>query len=377
MNNQKRNKVYVIHSASKIESLFTLFPLIVSKYSHLINFIHLNSKEASNVEGECVILARVFKGNKLLEGESVKKREYIMDFKKRFNRVVMLDDDAGSDNLHFEYMDLVDLYYKSKLVKEKNIYTMPMYGRQPFTDYYNKKFGVVDEKEKIRQVPDDPVVLNKLKVSWNLGYGVYPMPSKNLIRLAKFVTNFNFCKALKPWFVYNHKQVIRELSKPVYYANKVNKVQARFSNGSLPNTVGFQRNIFIQKCLGNENILSGKVNSKLYNKELKKVVAVLSPFGWGEICFRDFETIINGSLLIKPNMDHIETWPDVYRSSETYIPIDWDGENLIETIHHISNNSRSYINIIEAARQEYKNSLLVIDNRVLNFLEEALDSYID
>ncbi len=57
-------KISVIHSDSKIESLYTLFPLISSKYSPLINFICAGSKEAKVAEGECVILVRVFKGNK-------------------------------------------------------------------------------------------------------------------------------------------------------------------------------------------------------------------------------------------------------------------------------------------------------------------------
>ena len=34
----------------------------------------------------------------------------------------------------------------------------------------------------------------------------------------------------------------------------------------------------------------------------------LSPFGWGEIGARDFEIFINGSLLIKPDMSHLETY---------------------------------------------------------------------
>ena len=30
---------------------------------------------------------------------------------------------------------------------------------------------------------------------------------------------------------------------------------------------------------------------------------MLSPFGWGEICYRDFEAALNGMLLIKPDMN--------------------------------------------------------------------------
>jgi hypothetical protein len=366
-----KNKVCVIHSNSKIESLYTLFPLIISRLSPLINFLNIGSKEAMMAEGECAILVRSFKGNEKFVDEDQRKRGYIIDFKKRFDRVVMLDDGAGSDSLHFEYMDLVDLYYKGKLLKERINYLKPMYGRQIFTNYYNEKFGVVDDKIKLREVPADPSVLKKLRVSWNLGCGIYPIPNVNFVRLARGATHFSFTKVLKPWFIYSYKKMINKMSQPINYDIKLKKVHARFGNNSLPNTIGYQRKIFLQKCTKNENAITGSIHPKAYNNELKKVAAVLSPFGWGEVCFRDFEAIINGSLLIKPNMDHIETWPNVYQNSTTYLPVDWDGNNLLERIDYVSGNITSYSSIIETAKDEYKKSLLEIDNRVLNFLEEA------
>jgi hypothetical protein len=368
------NKIYVIHSNSKIESLYTLFPLIVSKFSHQVNFLNIDAKEAKLAEGKCVILVRVFKGNQLFAGEDQKKRDLINDFRKRFDRVIMLDDGAGSDSLHFEYMDLVDLYYKGKLLKERSDYTRPMYGRQLFTDYYNEKFGVIDDKIKIREIPKDPSLLNKLRVSWNLGCGIYPVPNGKLARLARAATTFNFSKALKPWYVYSYKKMIKKLGEPMDYDHKINKVQARFGNNSLPNTIGYQRKIYTQKSGKNENVITGSIKQKAYNIELKKVAAVLSPFGWGEICFRDFEAIINGSLLIKPDMSHLETWPDVYKNSKTYLPVDWDGNNLAEVINQASGNITEYADVIESARKAYKSALLEIDDKVLDFLEEATAS---
>ena len=366
-----RNKIYVIHSNSKIESLYTLFPLIISRFSHLVSFLNMESGQAKRVEGDCAILVRTFKGNKFLDGEDQKKREVINDFKKRFNRVVILDDGAGSDNLHFEYMDLVDLYYKGKLLKERANYLKPMYGRQIFTNYYKEKFGVIDDKAKLRKPPPDPCLLKKLRVSWNLGCGVYPVPNKQLTRLARGVAIFNLSKVLKPWFIYSYKKMIATLSQPTDCETKLKKVQVRFGNNTLPNTIGYQRKLFVAKCTNNENVLTGSINLAAYNKEIRSVAAVLSPFGWGEICFRDFEAISNGSLLIKPDMGHIETWPDVYKASKTYLPVDWDGDNLVETINYVSKNITEYSDVIKTAKETYRQSLLEIDNRVLSFLEEA------
>lgn len=254
----EKNSIYVIHSDSKIESLYTLFPLIVSEHSALVNFLHINSKEARKAEGECVILVRVFKGNDSFQTVE-EKRKYIQDFKRRFRRVVMLDDGAGSDSLYFEYMDLVDLYYKGKLLKEKAAYLQPAYGRQLFTNYYNQTYGVTDEKEKMRNPPSDPALLNKLRVSWNLGYGIYPMANVLFTKMARVAVNANLSKALKPVYTYHYKRMLRDLDKPLNVSAKSNYVHARFGYSAFPHTVGYQRKLLLSKCSSHSSIVTGKV----------------------------------------------------------------------------------------------------------------------
>ena len=39
---------------------------------------------------------------------------------------------------------------------------------------------------------------------------------------------------------------------------------------------------------------------------------MVSPFGFGEITLKDFETFLSGSVLVKPNMSHMETYPNFY-----------------------------------------------------------------
>jgi spore maturation protein CgeB len=56
----------------------------------------------------------------------------------------------------------------------------------------------------------------------------------------------------------------------------------------------------------------------------------ISPFGYGEICWRDFEAILCGCLLIKPDMSHVETNPDIFMAGQTYVPVKWDFSDLEE-----------------------------------------------
>jgi hypothetical protein len=59
-----------------------------------------------------------------------------------------------------------------------------------------------------------------------------------------------------------------------------------------------------------------------------------SPFGYGEVSWRDYEAVMCGSLLIKPDMSHIETRPDIFVPLETYVPVRWDLADLADKVHH-------------------------------------------
>ena len=54
----------------------------------------------------------------------------------------------------------------------------------------------------------------------------------------------------------------------------------------------------------------------------------LSPFGMGEICFRDFELMQFGTIMVKPSMEHLQTLPNPYIPGVTYIPVEHDWSDL-------------------------------------------------
>ena len=61
-----------------------------------------------------------------------------------------------------------------------------------------------------------------------------------------------------------------------------------------------------------------------FNRHLVKSKIVISSFGWGEICYREFEAIWAGAAFAMPDMSGIKTWPDIYDNNKTYIPLAWD-----------------------------------------------------
>ena len=94
-----------------------------------------------------------------------------------------------------------------------------------------------------------------------------------------------------------------------------------------------------------------------YTKMLNQTAIVPSPFGLGEICYRDFEILFSGCLMIKPDMQHIKTWPNIYIPMETYIPCRWDFSDLEEKVRWALRNISKAQNIATAGQLLLKNFL--------------------
>ncbi|MFD0858017.1 glycosyltransferase [Roseovarius aquimarinus] len=59
-------------------------------------------------------------------------------------------------------------------------------------------------------------------------------------------------------------------------------------------------------------------------RELRASKMCFCPFGYGEVCWRDYEAILCGAALVKQDMSHVETAPDIFIPDETYVPVKWD-----------------------------------------------------
>jgi Glycosyl transferases group 1 len=80
---------------------------------------------------------------------------------------------------------------------------------------------------------------------------------------------------------------------------------------------------------------NGRVSQKRFFQELKESKLCFSPFGYGEVCWRDFEAMSTGAVLVKPDMSHHRLAHDFFVPGETYIPVKWDLSNLSETVERL------------------------------------------
>jgi hypothetical protein len=219
------------------------------------------------------------------------------------------------------------------------------------------------KKNEIKMSKND---LKKLKISWNILVGSYPI-QKNAQRISSVIgLLFGHYGGMMTHSILNREEC---LVKENLDLEREQLCQARFSDKCY-GVVGEQREYFLKIISGLRKFKTGILSSSLYRKELKSVAAVLSPFGWGEVTYRDSEAIRNGACLIKPDCSHLTTWPDIYQDGVTYIAIDWRGEDLIEKTENLLNNQELQWNIKRAAFDLLKNAHDNIGNRVDYLLKQ-------
>ena len=61
----------------------------------------------------------------------------------------------------------------------------------------------------------------------------------------------------------------------------------------------------------------------------------LSPFGMGEIGERDYESMMLGTIILKPSCERVDSYPNMMIEDETYVSCNHDWSDLEEKIDYI------------------------------------------
>ena len=275
--------------------------------------------------------------------------------RKYTNNLIYFDTTDSTGMIQSEILDYVDEYWKFQILKNKYDYQKKYYGGRIFSDYYNSNFYVSDNSEIYSKYINDKN-LNKIKAAWNFGLADYSYQNKYFFYLRKYF--------LKNYFFFFKKKKIKEKNLGLF---------AAFNYEYSRETISFQRKK-IKSLLG--NLFSEKINDYKYHQLLEQSKFVISPFGWGELAYRDFEAFYNKCLLIKPNMDHLLTWPNFYIKNETYLDFAWDLNDLEDKIEKINLNRSEYDEISFNGYNNYNkytsdiNSGNYFVDRIRNLLNE-------
>lgn len=253
----------------------------------------------------------------------------------------------GDDDICIQWGDVVaacDVYVKEHAFLDRSKYQVQFQGKSNLHDYAITRHGHVLSGDDYSRPDQEPLIihnsgvvrdedLGKIVVGWNMAL------AKDILELWRKVRN----------------QLPAE-----------KKIDCAFRGSVKINTItGYMRrdaSAHLENLSRQFNIRVSASHLPLdeYYTELMESRICVSPFGFGELCWRDFEAVLCRSLLIKPDMGHIETSPNIFRPHVTYIPVKWDLSDLEEVC-------RFYLNHEDKRREIAENAYAVLDNYYTSF----------
>lgn len=262
--------------------------------------------------------------------------------------VVYLD---GDDDICVQWADVLrkmDVYIKKHVFADSRRYTESFAGKSNLHDYvirehdhhlspldYGGDNDVPVVIESTGPIPED--LLGKIQLGWNIGLDRKIMDLYEQVRDTPInhdrPYDVAFRGSVKPeTFSYHLRHPVQAELEPL---------ASRF------------------KLL----IGSSRVTQEEYYQELKSSRICVSPFGFGELCWRDFEAVLCGTLLIKPDMSHLSTSPNIFVAGETYASVRWDFADLAKVcVFYLENEAerrRLVENAYKALTEYYETGALV------------------
>ncbi|WP_324752430.1 glycosyltransferase family 1 protein [Roseovarius sp. Pro17] len=194
----------------------------------------------------------------------------------------------------------VDFYLKKSVFRDEQDFLRPFRGGTNLTEYYGDLYGI----------DADPI-------DWNV--------PESMVEKLRLSPNF----FTDPRFLHDFatKDAPSHTDRPI-------DIQTRFG---IRGTDWYQA--MRQQALDRVRAIPGlklsapdTISWAKYMQEMRHSKLCLSPFGYGELCWRDVEAVATGSVLIKPDMSHLDTRPDIYEAGVTYLPIKWDFSDLEDVV---------------------------------------------
>lgn len=291
--------------------------------------------------------------------------ELMRKLRAKYERIAFFHDDAGGGIPRLEALPYVDLFYSKALFADRSLYLRSLYGKELYSDYYHRRYGVEDDDHRDRPPARSEEELGKLRLSWNIGVGDYP---REMLRQRAGTAAARLLGPPAAVLFHSRKAPPAD---PVGANRGLYPVHARIGLTSRP-SISYQRKLILERIGGDPRFLVGEVSQARYNSETAHSRIVLSPFGWGELCLRDFEAVRSGALLMKPDMGHLETWPDIFRPDETYAPISWDAEDLQAQTDRYLGDEAARRRLASAAWETYRSQLAQLSERFESILAEIV-----
>lgn len=311
--------ITILHSKNySPNEISFLYPLV--RYKKYFELSGINIKFTSQIEAveSDVIICSSKRFSHLWGSKGPDFIKKILErMRRNTNAIIWYDLSDSTGTTQFMVLDVVDHYFKNQILKNKKNYNQYYYGSRVYSDYIHRNFNINDNDSGPGHLnyQVDISLLEKVCCGWNSGlsyFGKY-----------RDIQSYLFSKShLTTVFFKNHwRSPDIKRSIPVSC-----RIGANYSR----DTIAESRRIIMRKLT--DLIPTKKINRNTYYNEIRNSIAAVSPFGLGEISLRDFETTLNGAAMIKQDMSHLETWPNLWIKNETYLDFKWDLSDIREKV---------------------------------------------
>lgn len=237
-------------------------------------------------------------------------RDFLAVLRRQSDRLVWLDQADSSGETRFEIIPLVDAYAKRNLLRSPMSYINPTRPVPKFVDYYASllKFQVSELPLPARLEPSQ---LSKIRLSWSFLFHVVGKQRK--IPRLWGLTGHGYPAPKKPVPIHLNHLSRRMLATSALFDGEGESFRAqsrRLALGVLEQAGALT--------------LERRVDQREFLGLLASRAIAVSPFGFGEMCYRDFEIALVGRILAKPEVSHLVTFPQILNEGVTYLALSWD-----------------------------------------------------
>ncbi len=359
-------KIYVIsHNDSPNSRAFNL-PLFLSRRSLRANGVeirfHLSMLPRLQDCDALMINSNVFRN--FWKDRKSDIFSFLESSARRKQKIIWIDTTDSTWCTQFEVMPFVDLFLKNQIYADKRTYLKKYRTGRIFTDFFREEYKC-EEKDSEYSLPKDED-LHKLHLGWNTCIHDYDIFRTNLFSKMQHRLPFPLSCSIKKIRLERFVSPRKQRPTPV---------SSRLGYSYLRPSVSEHRRR-VAKILESMGCDCRTVPIGAYFNEMENARIGVSPFGLGEICYRDFEIIRAGAALVKPDMSHMVTWPDLYQPGRTFVTHRWDLHDLQETVQTLEKNDERRIQIAEAAQNVYRHHVSVagieeFSSRILSYLKQA------
>ena len=224
---------------------------------------------------------------------------------------------------------------------------------------------LIQKISKQKFIPLSDEFSEKLVLGWNIGVGNYfDIRYSNFSKLECILKGIN-CSNYKNLFKYTLGYYEGETRKMMFFKFNLRDNEKKIS-------IHYQRkkvNEILTKRYGVKNL--NRISHKDFLLSLKNSKISVGAFGWGEVCYIEFEAIKMGAAVLFPNMNNIETWPNIYKDRITYLSYDYNINNLLDKINELLDDNDLRNTLVRNSQKVCKS---VYDNEgfdyLINFLKK-------